>query len=239
MRLSHFLAIAGVASRRSAESIILAGRVSINGKVVAEPYAQIRLGDVVEIDGLPVTPPDKIDRVYIMLHKPVGVVSTMKSNLEQGLSITDLVQHPLRIFPIGRLDRNTSGLLLLTNDGDLAYRLTHPSHKIQKEYLLRTHPHLKPRDVRRLMQGVSVDGRVVEVDGIYQTKGDYISITIHEGRKHVVRRLMKETGYKVIELKRIRIGPLSLGRLSAGRWRKLRASEIESLIHEVSDCDEK
>ncbi len=233
MRLNHFLSEAGVASRRSAERIIRAGRVSLNKETVTDPAFPVDDGDRVAVDGVPIRLPEERDKVYLMLHKPVGVLSTMAPGREKGACLADLIDHPRRVFPVGRLDRDSSGLVLLTDDGTLAYRLMHPRHRVTKEYLVKTDRPLRARDFQRIVNGPPIDGRRVEVDYLAPAQGGRFTLTIHEGRRHIVRRLLSEIGFRVVELKRVRVGPIHLGRLSVGRWRKLNRGEIEKLKSEV------
>ncbi len=229
MRLAKYLSSAGVASRRSAEKLIVSGRISVNKRQITDPAYNVQDNDSVEFDGEPVEPVTSGKFVYLMLHKPVGVVSTMSPGREEGDCLSDLVKLDVRLHPIGRLDRDTSGLILLTNDGQFTYRLTHPKHLIQKEYHLRTNRVLTPHAYRRLMKGITIDKRIVKVDEITLIARGKLSVTIHEGRKRIIRRLFDEIGHKVIELKRVRIGTVGLGRLAKGRWRKLTEREIMSL----------
>ena len=229
MRLAKFISSAGVASRRSAEKLIVSGRISVNKRQIKDPAYGVQENDRVEFDGDPVEPATSGEFVYAMLHKPVGVVSTMSPGKEEGACLSDLVKLDVRLHPVGRLDRDSSGLILLTNDGQFTYRLTHPKHLIQKEYQLRTNRKLTPHAYRRLMKGISVDKRVVKVDEITITARGRLSVTIHEGRNRIIRRLFEEISHRVIELKRVRIGTVGLGRLAKGKWRKLTKKEIMSL----------
>jgi len=233
LRLSRFLSSSGIASRRACERIIAAGRVKVNRQIVTDPALDVSEEDDIEVDDQPVSKLKSNEFVYIMLHKPVGVVSTMSIGRESGQCLSDLVKYPKRVFPVGRLDMDSSGLILLTNDGNLTYQLIHPRYHVEKEYLIKTSRLLTPRKLIQLTRGVTVDGRVVEVDKAVFAEGRYIALTIHEGRKHIIHRLMREIGFRVIELKRIRIGPVHLGKLSAGRWRKLTSVEVKRLTEAV------
>ncbi len=230
MRLSHYLSTAGVASRRACDDIIKAGRVRVNGEAVTQPGRDVQEGqDRVEVDGSPVVGKDFQPQVYIMLHKPVGVLSTMARGKEQGPCIADMVKVPQRVFPVGRLDQDSSGLILLTDDGELTNRLTHPRHQVQKEYEVKIQPAFRESDVAKLARGVAIDGRPVEIDNLVMVSTTKLRLTIHEGRKRIVRRLFRELKYQVLELKRIRIGGVSLGRLAIGKWRKLTCEEVARL----------
>lgn len=229
MRLVKFLSTSGVASRRASEKIIASGRVSVNGRSVTDPAFAVNDTDSVLCNGIIVKPVSEEKLIYIAFHKPIGVISTMQLGDEDGVPLTDYVDLKARLFPIGRLDRDSSGLILLTNDGALTQKLTHPSHRVEKEYSLRINRPISQQDFKRLKRGVTVEGRAVEVDKIIFRTGGKIWITIHEGRKRILRRMFKELGYRVEQLKRDRIGPIKLGRLSLGRWRHLTQDEVTRL----------
>ena len=201
----------------------------MDGKLVRDPAFDVSDQNKVVFDGADVRSQDERSLKYILLHKPVGVISSLSTDKEEGLCLSDLVQVDYRIYPVGRLDKDTSGLLLLTNDGDLTQRLAHPSQKVQKEYHLKINRMLNRKDYYAIKRGIEVDGRIVEVDQLSSVKGGRLSITIHEGRNRIVRRLFKEVGYRVIELKRVRIGNVTLGKLAVGKWRYLREAEIVSI----------
>ncbi len=230
VRLAKFLASAGVSSRRQAERLIGEGQVTVNGDRVSDPAFGVSDRDTVKVAGEVVQPP-RTEKTYIMLHKPIGVVSTMKPGKEGGPCVADLVPLPMRLFPVGRLDRDSSGLILLTNDGDLTLKLTHPSHEVGKEYIVKLHRTLIPRDIGRIRMGIKIEGRAVAVQALEPAHGGRIRIAITEGRNRIVRRLFGAIKYNVLELKRVQIGPLSIGHLPSGKWRKLRPVEIEALKH--------
>lgn len=234
MRLSSYLSKSGAVSRRRAEVLIAQGLVTLNGRIVTNPATSVIEGDLVLLEGQPISMTSPSDLLYIILHKPVGVLCTLSPGKEKGLCLKDILLIPQRIYPVGRLDRDSSGLLLLTNDGDLTYRLTHPKFHIQKEYLVKLNRVLNTKDYERIARGVMVEGRRVKVWAIRPAAGGRISITIAEGRKHIVRKLMTEVGLKVIELKRMRIGPIHIGKLGIGKWRKLNSKEISLIKSEVS-----
>lgn len=230
MRLGRYLSNCDVASRRNSEEIILSGRVRVNGNIVLDPaFGVDETVDVVEFDNKRIDWKVTEKKIYIMYHKPVGVLSTMSRGQEKGLCIADVINIPERIYPVGRLDQDSSGLLILTNDGEMTHRLTHPSHNVQKEYEVRTYPKFMPNEYIRLARGVKVDGRTVGIDLIAETHGGKVRITIHEGRKRIIRRMFKELKYRVVELKRLSIAGLSLGSLGIGRWRKLTPAEVKKL----------
>ena len=186
-------------------------------------------GDCVAVDGQPIASNESRALVYIMLHKPVGVLSTLAPSREKGIPVSRFLDLPVRLHTAGRLDRDSSGLLLMTNDGDWSHLLTHPRHAVPKEYLLKLDRPLTASEMTRLARGIEVDGRAVAIDALNPVGGAKLAITIHEGRKRILRRLMRELGRRVVELKRIRIGPLALGKLGVGKWRKLSAGEVEAL----------
>lgn len=225
-RLQKILARCGFGSRRACESLISAGRVSVGGSVA-------RLGDRidaaharVEVDGVVVGV--RPDLVYYLLNKPSGVVTTAHD--PQGRpTVTSLVPSEPRVFPVGRLDLQTEGLLLLTNDGDLAHRLTHPSFGIEKEYLAHVSGSPRPAAVRTLRQGVALKDGPTAPARVALVEPDVLRITVHEGRNRLVRRMCEEVGHPVRRLVRTRIGPLADQRLPPGHWRSLTLSEARSL----------
>lgn len=231
VRLQKYLAEAGVASRRAAEKMIEAGRVAVNGQTVTRLGTKIFPGrDAVTVDGRPVQPSPK--KVYLALNKPAGYVSTA-ADPEGRPTVLDLVPVKERIYPVGRLDEFSEGLLLLTNDGDLAYRVTHPKHNLEKEYNVVVDGRPSAVSLQRLREGVELDGRltapaVVEVveELAHST---WLRITIHEGRNRQVRRMCEAIGHPVKHLQRIRIGPVRLGTLVLGKYRRLTAAEVAGL----------
>lgn len=227
MRLAKFLAHAGVASRRAAEEMIRAGRVTVDGHTVTDPARDAQPGDAVAIDGHEVQPPP--ERVVIALHKPPGVVSTA-ADPQRRPTVTGLVPSTRRLYPVGRLDLDTSGLILLTDDGELAHRLTHPSFEVPKTYWARVaRPPVPDRALRALRAGVELeDGRTAPAR-VRRTASDVLEITIHEGRKRQVRRMCEAVGHPVRELRRIAFGPLTLGDLPPGGHRQLDAAEVRAL----------
>ena len=231
MRINKYIAQAGVASRRKADELIAAGNVKVNGAVLREPGYNVEEGDVVEINGRRIEAQEK--KVYILLNKPLGYVTTVSDDKER-LTVMDLVQDvDARIFPVGRLDYNTSGMLIMTNDGDFAYKLTHPKHELTKTYRARVAGVLSTEKVWKLRNGVDIGGfvtskaRVDVVRGL--PKSTIVDITIHEGKNRQVRKMFKAVGNNVQELERIAIGNIRLGRLAEGHYRKLTKEEIEYL----------
>jgi 23S rRNA pseudouridine2605 synthase len=227
MRLAKFLAIAGVASRRAAEQIIWAERVTVNGEPVTDPARDVTGADVVLVDGEPVQA--AADRVVYVLNKPPGVVSTA-SDPQGRPTVVSLISSEHRLYPVGRLDADTTGLLLLTNDGDLAYRLTHPSFEVPRTYRARvTRPPVRDSTLRALRRGVTLEDGPTAPARVRRLAADVIELTIHEGRKRQVKRMCEAVGHPVRRLERIAFGPLTLNDLPAGAHRRLTAREVEAL----------
>ena len=231
MRINKYIAQAGIASRRKADELIAAGNVKVNGAVLREPGYDVEEGDVVEVNGRRIEAQEK--KVYILLNKPLGYVTTVSDDKER-LTVMDLVKDvDARIFPVGRLDYNTSGMLIMTNDGDFAYKLTHPKHELTKTYRARVAGVLSTEKVWKLRNGVDIGGfvtskaRVDVVRGL--PKSTIVDITIHEGKNRQVRKMFKAVGNNVQELERIAIGDIRLGRLAEGHYRKLTREEVEYL----------
>jgi 23S rRNA pseudouridine2605 synthase len=231
-RIQKILSAAGIASRRAAEEIILEGRVRVNGKVVSELGAKADPDrDHIKVDGKLINP--KQPKAYIMLNKPAGFVTTMSDPEGRPIVANLLKGVRVRVYPVGRLDYDTEGLLLLTNDGDLAHLVTHPKHELPKTYLVKVKGFLEDRHVEMLEQGVFLkDGRTApaRVRKLRKEESNsWVEITIHEGRKRQVRRMIDHTGHSVIKLKRTRIGNLSLGDLPVGVYRHLTLDEVQGL----------
>lgn len=231
MRINKYIAQAGVASRRKADELIANGNVRINGAVLKEPGYDVADGDVVEVNGRRVQAEEK--KVYLLLNKPVGYVTTVSDDRDRA-TVMDLVADvDARIFPVGRLDYNTSGLLIMTNDGDFAYRLTHPKHEMPKTYRARVSGVLSKEKCARLENGVDIGGYVTSKAKVSVIKGlpksTIVDITIHEGKNRQVRKMFKAVGNPVQELTRVAIGNVRLGRLAEGHYRKLTREEIEYL----------
>ena len=232
MRLQKFLASCGVASRRNAEKIILDGRVSVNGQIVNELGTQVdELNDVVQVDGVTVhTEPEKH---YLAYNKPVGEVTTASDPEGRATVMDRFRDYPVRLFPVGRLDYDSEGLLLLTNDGELMNQLLHPSFEIPKSYLTKVSNSVSDEEIRLLRKGVIIDGKMTSPAAVRLIRHDTFStdllITIHEGRNRQVRKMIDAIGHQVVRLKRVRFGPVQLGDLPSGMWRKLTDEEIQKL----------
>ncbi|MFZ3208998.1 MAG: pseudouridine synthase [Geobacteraceae bacterium] len=231
-RLQKILAQAGIASRREAETIIVAGRVAVNGTVVTELGSKADpMKDRITVDGKPIHLEER--KVYILLYKPVGYMTTLKD--PQGRPIvTDLLKNiKERVYPVGRLDYNTEGLLLLTNNGQWANVLSHPRHEVDKEYQVKIRGRASLEQIRKLAEGVELgDGRTApaRVQVRHESdKNSWLSIIIHEGRYRQVRRMCEAVSLSVVRLKRVTYGPLELGELKHGEYRLLTAKEVEQL----------
>ena len=225
-RLQKVLAQRGYGSRRVSEELIAAGRVRVNGQVARLGWRVLVDHDLVEVDGHPVSV--KPGLVHYLLNKPAGVVTTAKDTHGRP-TVMELVPAEPRVFPVGRLDADTEGLLLLTNDGELAHRLTHPSFGVDKEYLAQVARPLNPGALRRLREGVELeDGRTAPAEASQPAPG-LVRITIHEGRNRQVRRMLDAVGHPVERLVRVRIGPISDRRLPPGQWRSLTPDERRAL----------
>jgi 23S rRNA pseudouridine2605 synthase len=234
MRLAKYLATAGVASRRASEEIIRAGRVSVGGQTIVDPARDVSDADRVTVDGKPV-PSAAPQRVVYALNKPAGVVSTARDPQGRPTVVT-MVPQTERLYPVGRLDIDTTGLILLTNQGDLAHRLTHPSFEVSKTYrAVVGGVALEERALRALREGVELDDGRTSPARVRRVSADTLEITIHEGRKRQVKRMCEAVGHPVKRLERVAFGPLELGDLRQGRWRKLSDAEVEALVHAAAD----
>lgn len=230
-RLQKYLAECGIASRRKCEQLILDGKVKVNGKTIMELGVKVDPNkDVVEYNGKVVTKVNK--NIYIMLNKPVGYITTVKDQFDRP-SVIDLVNIDDRIYPIGRLDYDTSGLLLLTNDGDLANKLMHPRHKINKVYIAQIKGVPDKMKLDMFRNGLYIDNyktAKAEIDILKVTNGNStVRIVIHEGRNRQIRKMCELIGHPVLKLKRVKIGNLDIGNLKTGQWRYLSKDEVEYL----------
>lgn len=231
MRINKYIAQAGICSRRKADELVANGNVKVNGLTMQEAGYDVVQGDVVEVNGRRIEPEEK--KVYILLNKPLGFVTTVSDDKER-LTVMELVKDiDARIFPVGRLDYNTGGMLIMTNDGDFAYRLTHPKHEMPKTYRARVAGVLSNEKCARLRNGVDIGGYVTSKAKVNIVKGvqrsTIVDITIHEGKNRQVRKMFRAVGNPVQELMRIAIGDIRLGHLAEGHYRKLTREEIEYL----------
>ncbi len=235
VRLQKYMAMCGVASRRNSEAIIQEGRVRVNNQVVRELGTKIEIGsDEVSVDGKVIKIPNK--KYYIMLNKPVGYVSTVNDQFDRP-TVIDLLKEEIktRIFPVGRLDYDTEGLLILTNDGDFSYKVTHPKFHVNKTYIAVLKGGITISGLAALRRGVKIEDYTTspaEVELLDAVNGHTsVKITIHEGRNRQVRKMFEAIGCKVVGLQRVSIGKVELGNLPLGRWRYLTSHEINYLLN--------
>lgn len=231
MRLNKYIAACGIASRRKADRLIANGNVKVNGAVVREKGYSTAKGDIIRINGRRIVP--VTHHTYIMLNKPKGYITTVTDDRDRK-TVSDLVSDvQARLFPVGRLDRDTTGLLIMTDDGDLAYKITHPGYEITKTYRALITGTISKEKIWALRNGVDIGGFVTskaKVDIIRQNKKNtLIEISIHEGKNRQIRRMLKAVGKSVIQLERVAIGKVYLGKLMQGHYRKLRQNEIDYL----------
>jgi 23S rRNA pseudouridine2605 synthase len=227
MRLAKYLAHSGVASRRAAEHVVRAGRVLVNGKTVLDPARDVNDQDTVTVDGSPVRPAES--RLVYAVHKPGGVVSTARDP-QRRPTVISLVPAPGRLYPVGRLDVDSTGLILLTDDGELAYRLTHPRFEVPKTYrAVVARAPIRADAVKSLCQGVELEDGWTAPAEVRRVAPDTLELVLHEGRKRQVRRMCEAVGYPVLSLQRVAFGPLRLGDLAPGRHRLLSDEEVAGL----------
>lgn len=231
IRLQKALSESGLLSRRKAASVISEGKVKVNGKTIYQKGFKIDPEkDTIELEGKIIS--IQIPKVYFLLNKPQGVICTLKDNLGRK-KITDLLpKFPFKIFPVGRLDYNSEGLIVITNDGELANILIHPSYKIIKTYRVKIQGNLSHEKIIAIKNGIEIDGRKVipkSLRILKATKNMWIEISLPEGRKHIIKRLLKKIGYPVMRLKRIQIGPLAAPELKPGQFRQLYPKELNIL----------
>ena len=231
MRLQKYMASCGVASRRACEKLIADGRVTVDGKVITAMGVQVEAGQTVCVDGKRIEP--EAEKHYILYHKPAGEVTTASDPEGRATVLDKFRDYPVRLYPVGRLDYDSEGLLLLTNDGDLTERLLHPSKEVEKTYLARVAGNVTDDEVSRLINGVVIDGRRTSRAKVRVIKSGAgftdMLVTIHEGRNRQVRKMVEVVGHDVMMLRRVRFGPLTLGELKRGMWRELTQAEIQAL----------
>ena len=231
MRINKYIASCGITSRRKADQLILDGRVAVNDVIMREPGYDVKQGEEVTCDGIRIAP--ERDKIYILLNKPLGYVTTTSDDRGRP-TVLDLVQdEDRRIFPVGRLDYNTSGLILMTNDGDLAYKMTHPKHELIKTYRVKCTGLISAERIAKLRSGVDIGGYVTSKAYVklIRTFGNssLVEIKIHEGKNRQIRKMFSAVGNKVIDLERIAIGTIHIGHLKQGHYRKLKRDEINYL----------
>lgn len=227
IRLQKLLAQAGVASRRKAEEIIAARRVAVNGVIVAEAGAKASPTDEITVDGVRISRPPTV-KTYIALHKPEGVVTTASEQFGRAC-VMDFVPHEVRLFPVGRLDFDTSGLLFLTNDGDWANALMHPSRGVEKTYRATLRGVPDAAALQKFRDGILIENRKTAPAKIKNLRKNIFEIKIHEGRNRQIRKMCDALGYPVLSLMRVAIGEVMLGDLPSGEWRNLSANELNVL----------
>lgn len=232
MRLQKYMALCGVASRRNAEKMILDGHVTVNGTLITEMGVQVEEDDIVCVDGVRIFP--ETEKHYIIYHKPAGEVTTANDPEGRPCVLDQFRNYPVRLYPVGRLDYDSEGLLLLTNDGDLTDRMLHPSFQVDKTYLARVTGSVSMEEVRQLRSGVMLDDHKTAPAKVRiikeETFATVVLVTIHEGRNRQVRRMFELSGHRVLQLRRVQFGPLQLGDLPRGQWRSLNSDELHRLM---------
>lgn len=232
MRLQKYLASCGVASRRHAEQMIAEGLIQVNGQTITEMGFQVTEEDEVRVRGEIVKPEEQ--KHYVLYHKPMGEVTTVSDDKGRETVMDHFRDYPVRLYPIGRLDYDSEGLLLLTNDGDLAAKLTHPRHEVDKTYLARVTGKVSAEAVHRLRAGVTLEDGFrtssAKVQVIREEAfASAVLITIHEGHNRQVRRMMEAVGHRVLLLRRVRFGPIDIKGVAKGTWRELTDEEVKAL----------
>lgn len=232
MRLQKYLALSGVASRRASEKLISEGHVAVNGHVITEMGVQVdETVDQITVDGKLIHLEE--EKHYLAYYKPVGEVTTVSDPEGRATVMDKFRDYPVRLYPVGRLDFDSEGLLLLTNDGDMMNSLLHPSHEVDKTYLAKVSNRVEEEAIRRLRAGVQLDSRLTSPAHVrvvrYEAFDTVLLVTIHEGRYRQVRRMFEAVGHQVVQLKRVGFGPIQLGDLPRGTWRQLTPNEIRKL----------
>lgn len=237
-RLQKVIALSGYCSRRKAEELISLGKVKVNGKIVREMGTKVESTDYVEVEGNPIE--QKEDKVYYLLNKPRGVVTTAKD--EKGRkTVVDLIKTTKRIYPVGRLDYDTTGLIILTNDGELTNYLTHPKNNVEKVYVAKIKGIISKDEIKRLCNGVYIDGKktnkakakILKIDK--KTNSSVVELIIHEGKNHQVKNMFKAIGYEVLKLKRESVAFLTLDGVPSGEYRQLSIKEVKKLYGEKNN----
>ena len=229
IRLQKHIAESGYCSRRKAEELILKGKVKVNDKVITELGTKVKPDDIVIIEGVKL---EKQDKEYYLFNKPRGVISTTSDDKKRK-TIIDYFESDKRLYPVGRLDYDTTGLIIVTNDGEFANMLTHPKNNIEKVYVAKVSPVIKGEHIRKLKEGIMLDGTLSIPDRVKLRTSDnnssIVEITVHEGKNHEIKRLFEAVGFEVLKLTRIRIEFLTLEGLISGKHRKLKPKEIKKL----------
>jgi 23S rRNA pseudouridine2605 synthase len=229
MRLNRFLASAGLGSRRGSEQLIIEGRVAVNGKICTNLATQVSAADSVKVDGRPVRGAKPL---YVLLDKPAGFICTAKDTHERRTIFDLLPKNWPRLFHVGRLDKESEGLLILTNDGELSLKLTHPRFKIEKEYEVALDRAFDTADRDKLLEGVFVEGRPAKAEHIERLAARKVKVILRQGIKRQIRLMFAALGYEVKQLRRVRIGPLKLAGMRPGEWRLLTEREVAMLGRE-------
>lgn len=240
-RLQKIMAHAGVASRRECEKLIEQGRVKVNGRIATLGQKVDPATDSIEVNGRIITAAAQPDFVYVAINKPKGVISSLEDELNRGrTTVRDMVPLPGHMYPVGRLDKQSEGLILMTNDGDLAHKLTHPRYGHKKTYNVVLDGMISDQSIQKWARGgIPLDGRMTipaEIEVVRRQKSfSQLKVTLQEGRKRQIRRIANMLGHGVKELTREQIGPISLGNLSSGDWRHLRDDEVQALRESVKE----
>lgn len=226
-RLNKYIASCGICSRRKADDLILQGRVKINNEVVTNLGAQVNSNDVVKVDNKEINKEEK--KVYIMLNKPKGYVTTSHDQFNRK-SVLDLINEDVRVYPIGRLDMYTEGLLLLTNDGEFSNKMMHPRNKVEKTYIVTTDTKITNKQINDLRAGVDIGGYITKPAKVRILNNNRLEIIISEGKNRQVRRMCESVGINLLNLRRVKIGNLKLGNLQSGKYRYLTEQEKNNVI---------
>lgn len=226
-RIQKYLSTCGIASRRKAEELVLNGRVKVNGNIIKEIVQIDDEVDIVEVDGIKVK---SEKHVYILLNKPVGVITSSSDQFSRK-TVLDIVDTEERVYPVGRLDYDTSGLIILTNDGETANKITHPSHRVDKVYIAEVIGYPDSEEQRKFREGLEIEGKITapaSIELLNRTKrGTVLRICIHEGRNRQVRKMCECINHPVLSLKRVAVGELKIDGLSEGQWRYMNKEEID------------
>lgn len=228
-RLSKFLSNAGIGSRRTCEKLIYNKRITVNGKIITQPYFQIDPLDSVLLDKNPVHTQKK--HYYLMLNKPKGYVCSHKRRCQEKLVYDLAADIPARLFSLGRLDKNTQGLIILTNDGSFAHKVIHPSSHVSKEYLVKTSSEISSDHLKTISHGCKIQGKWVTPKRVVKVRRGTLKIVVQDGLKHEVRLLVAHAGLNILELKRIRIGGLCLNTLREGSYLHLNENHLNQIFH--------
>lgn len=235
-RLQKVMAHDGIASRRKSEEMILEGRVRVNGKICSELGIKVNNSDLIEVDGVPIS---KEEPVHYLLYKPRRIISSVKDEKNRKTVVDLLDDVDKRVYPVGRLDYDTSGILLLTNDGDFDYQITHPKFKITKTYVAKVEGLPNPSEIKKIQKGIMIDDSQVKPEYVkvishQDNKSAVVRITIHEGKNHIVKKIFASINHPVQKLKREKIGNLGLGKLQPGDFRRLKKFEVDDLLEIIN-----